>query len=232
MSIAVGLVGIDCIVLATDSRVIEESEACKTHHDYAKKLRELCNSVGIMRVGGNRGYSRWLIELYQEILNDIPEEEKQKISGISSVARHFSRVVKNDYSFYAKGVPPSFQNASGYVMEFVLAGYTSEGEPRLVSLSSAPKEPRFAPCIMNPYYITGITTVGEYIIGKEKKRLYKGLKMEVLKQIAVRIVLETAKHDDRVGGKIQMASITKEDGYVELNPKDLRDYGKRKTTTS
>ena len=48
MSIAVGLVGIDGIVLATDSRVIEESEAYKTHHDYAKKLGGLSNSIGIM----------------------------------------------------------------------------------------------------------------------------------------------------------------------------------------
>ena len=155
------------------------------------------------------------------MLNGLPKEEKQKISGIRSVARHFSGFVKNDYSFYAEGVPSSFLNTSGYVMEFVLAGYTSEGEPRLVSLSSAPKEPRFAPCIMNPYYITGITTVGEYIIDKEKKRIYDGLKMGALKQIAVRIVLETAKHDDRVGGKIQMASITKEDGYIELNSKEI-----------
>ena len=212
MSIAIGLIGTDGIVLGTDSQ--------STYLQYNKqtqKLRKLTDSIGLMSLGYNSDYQHFLIKqlLMMPSVKDFIEE----VTICSDyIRRHVKTFAYPDLSIL-KG------NSQ---IEFVFAGYDSELKPRIISLDSAKSQTPFAPTEYELSYVGGVDSIAyNWIkrIGYEKRIDCEDLRFPcaILKKFMVMILLETFRVSNMCSEPIQMAVITQQNGYQPITKDEISE---------
>ena len=218
MSLAITLVGVDGIVMASDSREMAQAGGIDYHRDDVHKLQNLTERIGVLSVGNYVGFANWLLHFFETVsLYKITYDSKD-ITELSDI---FSQFLLARYEMYSKGVSPSWLALNENLIDFTIAGYTKEGRPQIIRLNNIGHQLPFAPELLDePYYFSGKTSVAYHLARKfELEQPIKTMNTELLKRVATLMIIETAKIDDHVSPPIDMAVI-KQGSSVEYVNKD------------
>jgi len=212
MSIAIGLIGTDGIVLATDSRLSRQEGGATYHEDNSQKLWALTETIGLMSTGYNSGYRHFLVDYIQEIIlpqvrQEIIKTQKRDMSFIE-VVDYCSQTIKEHVARYTKYYDV-LKAAGG--MDFILAGYDIN-TPKLFSIDVYNVITPFVPSESYRYCVSGVKDIGIHWIQTIGFNGMAPQPIEFLQKLAVTIILETAKVNDMVAEPIQLAIVDKE-GY-------------------
>jgi 20S proteasome alpha/beta subunit len=209
MSLIVGLIGTDGIVLATDSRLILEHDETSEIIDNEKKLFIIDNSIGLMFTSNDLALTKNLSKKAEHELLKAENKSLPFTDKINKVSELLTAGYNNYVSSHFLQV---MVDSGGFDMEFIFAGYSVESsKPNIILLASSAKKANF---VSNHKLccISGITAVANYWKIKLKDSIYKKegdnvipiQNTSVLRNVAVMIIDESSKASYKIGGKIQM----------------------------
>jgi 20S proteasome alpha/beta subunit len=216
MSIAIGFVGIDGVLLATDSRMKVGGESGVNYpDDNSQKLWELTDNLGLTSVGSQQGYRQFLLEICQR---------KLKRSGIKNLSEKaielLTDTVRDDFMHQLKALGDDLVLAKHLLstkLAMMVAGYDDNDKPTILNIQTYVTESDipFSKDIRRLYCIHSASGVAEDLLVKAKmvNELREGLSLNILKRLAVLLIEETKISNVYVGGKIQMATVTRETGF-------------------
>ncbi len=221
MSLVLGLSGIDGIVVASDRREMVQAGGIDYHRDNVQKVYELTKNTGIMSIGNFVGFANWL--LYYFIHKLLP---KLKINGgdVSELSKAFSQFLKSQYQIYSEGVNSNWLVLSENLIEFVMAGYTKEGNGQLIRFTNAGRRVPFTPELLDePYYFTGKNETAYYLMLKQRQEQpIEAMNINQLKRFAVYVITETSRVDDQVSLSIDMMVIRNGKEIEYINQEEIR----------
>jgi len=207
------------MVLASDSRgTFGDPRGATAQNDTIKKLYPVSKYVGVLLSGANESGAMIMDEAERDI-------KKDNIEGATNIMRKMRELLRARYSEWF----PSFQmqplpNVSAPVrpsLVVTVGGYDRDEKgqytvQRTYTLSSVMD---FAPNLHNfRFALSGIPFYATYLLN----RLYdKSMRMQHLKRLAAYVITETATQDGKVGGPIQMATITPSDGVQVLDEAEI-----------
>ncbi len=223
MSLAVAIEAQDGIVLAADSRATYgDPRGLTAVNDTVQKIYRLNSRTAIALVGqAEMGAS--LVQNFVLRLSTTPTEgvdfvaESIRTSGTQLLSQWFG--------------PPQFMlGPAGPVatprpdVVFLLIGYTTDGQPKIISLASAPQL-NFAPNLSTTgFAAAGIVPLAVYLLN----RLYRrGLQLDIAKDLAAYCIAETASQDGKVGGPIRLAIARPNQDIVILDEAEVREVTAR-----
>lgn len=227
MSIAIGLIGTDGIVLATDSKATEKRGESRHSHETAKKLWLLDSySYGLSSVSNDAQFSEFLIEQINNWLSD----KKLQLLDFNERIVAISKALADTYKTYTQSVLYPDMSSSQSSMKFMIAGYTNSGKPKLVAFDSSFSDASFVPRYY-AYHPQGKPTIPLHLLEIFSPYLYKKIegkytpfkktKVKMLMKIAVMVIDECSITDDLdIGGLIQMA-IVKPTGIEKIDSQKL-----------
>jgi predicted proteasome-type protease len=212
MTLLVALRGRDGIVVASDSRgTFGDPRGVTAQNDAQKKLYRASKYAAILTAGsGELGAT-----IMAEALTLIQEND-----GISVVLEKTRNLVKERYANWFRGfsiqINPSQPNSPVRPdLTLMVAGYDIiTGSPPDQKIFQLVSMLDFAPMLHNyGFALAGVAQYGLYLLN----RLYQpDSTIDQLKALAAYVITETASQDGKVGGPVQMATITPTDGCREL----------------
>lgn len=217
MSMSVSIVGIDGIVLATDSLRSNPVHG-GFRHEAGQKLWQLGLSTGLITVGGHGFYA-------YDLIRDF-ESKIEKDAIFEDVKGKFPVYVKESYEKHIRKEPDRTDDSN--IMIFVLAGYTSRNEPQIIQLDSAEPDLLFAGKAVDPLHVLSWDVLHDYWL--TEIGLYKAncqsWNVGILTKVAVFLIHETANHSQMVGGNISVAIITKNKGFTFVSDEIIKNLRK------
>lgn len=199
MTLIVGLIAKDGIVLASDSRMT----SAITSNDKVKKIIKL-NEKNALGISGDGTLGIHLLDVITE--NLVLEH------GIVELVEKFCELAKKKFEDYFTHLKPQERSP----LTFLIAGYTKNNEPRLYELKS---DDNFVPrpsstgfnCIGVPYF-------ADYLLN----RFYESeISMKQAHVLAAFCIMETESQSHGVGGDIKIASFSTTKVYSELSPEEV-----------
>jgi 20S proteasome alpha/beta subunit len=231
MSIAMGFIGKDGIVLATDSylSIVNDSGNLERTDDNSQKLWQITPFVGCTSIGSQEGYRKWLIDQLIKY-----SQNTKKVDDFDKLCGKYINIMKDDHLRRIKGFSDTLVKSieGHYIMRMLIGGYDKDGTPRIISVDSSwihglP----FTHDKVTSYRIHGADNIGEYWMKRFnlQKIVADGLEVKALKRLAVFIINETSLYFPYVGGRIQLATITGKVGFKNISDevKDIKDSIKR-----
>ena len=210
MTLIVGLVGRDGIVLAADSRgTARDSGGILAMNDQEKKLLKLTNNAG-MALSGELGIARTLIDRRLHDAEDCPVESIACVDRlVDDLSTHFWETFSRPFQ---KVHPPAWPSVN-----LIVAGYNECHDPRLytMTLGSGGFFPHLEEGV--GYVFNGVPHYASLIASV---LYHHDLSIHSLSRLAAFMISETAAQHPTVGGPIRIATITPDNGYVEL-PDDV-----------
>lgn len=241
MSLVIGLIGTDGIVLATDSRLISEHNETSEILDNEKKLFIIDNNIGLMFSSNDLALTKNLAKIAEQ---DVLLKTENKSLAFTDKINLVSEAFTTKYSYYAHNHPVQDMLTAGWFdIEFIFAGYSRLHEkptPNMILLASSAKKANF---VLNHklHCISGVTQVANYWRIKLTNYIYKkeeGTEIpiqstNVLQKVAVMIIDESSKASYKIGGPIQM-KIIRPNTVDEISSDDLEILREkiRKTVTN
>jgi 20S proteasome alpha/beta subunit len=223
MSIAIGLVGIDGVILATDSRMtIGTDTNLEYTDDNSQKLWKLTDNLGLTSVGSQQGFRQYLLEVCQRKLQE---------SGFDNLNEDaielLTHTVKTEFMHQLEGLGEAMARALLTTrFGMMIAGY-NKSKPTILSMRGliTPHDIPFAKDIRRLYWIDSASGIAEHLLVKTKMidRLRGGLSLDMLKRLAVLLVEETKISHSSVGGEIQMATVTKDSGFCFTDEDEIKN---------
>lgn len=219
MTLLVSLRGADGIVLATDSRgTFGDPRGVTAQNDSQKKLYISSRYTAILTAGsGELGAF-----VMQEVLSAVRGTEG--ITPIMDATRNLVRARYGDW--FARFALQPAANISTPVrpdLGLILAGYDVDaaGKPTDQKIFQLISQADFAPMLHNyGFAIAGVAQYALYLLN----RLYeRDSTVEQLRALAAYVITETASQDGKVGGRVQMATITPATGCQELNQQEVEE---------
>lgn len=199
MTLVVGIIAKDGIVIATDSRMTAQI----TSNDTVQKLIKL-NDQNALGVSGDGTLGVHLVELISEKLNFT--------EGIVSLVEQVRKFSKEHFEDYFSHQKPDDRPA----LTFLIAGYSKAGLAKIYQLSSTdnfvprPSSTGFN-CIGVPYF-------ADYLLNRFYQSEINTKQAQVLAAFCVR---ETASQSHAVGGDIKIASFSQSKAYSELTAPEV-----------
>jgi 20S proteasome alpha/beta subunit len=200
MSLLVSLFGTNGVVLGTDSRgTFGDPRGVTAHNDLIKKLYLANKRVGILVAGagdlGSTVVSRFLA---------LPNIVGLGVTELTSELRAFACAQFRQWfeSFAIKPSNGDFRPPRPE-LNFIIGGLEMNDQPKIYRMSSSLE---FAPMLHNHGFgIDGVSQYALYLLS----RLYDPTAVvDDLQDLAAHVISETASQDGKVGGAIQMATIT------------------------
>ena len=222
MTINIGLIGKEGIVLATDSRTTWQYGELAYHDDNSQKLRRLTDKIGLMTSGYNRGSIDFLIDYFDRIYVPRMNANIAKLKydgqlpddyefGYLYIVHNFAQAIRNELKPFVENYH-AIKAAGG--MTFVLAGYDGD-TPKIFSVDVNTPTAPFVPRRCEKYHLSGVGGVGKYWVRK-LDMVNLDLPADFLKRFAVMIALETIKIDDMCGEPLQLAFVDR-NGYNDIS---------------
>jgi len=218
MTLLVALSGADGLVVASDSRgTFGDPRGVTAQNDAQKKLYTPCKYGALLAAGSG--------ELGATLINEINTKVAQDgVEGVTALVGAVHELVRQRYRdwFPNFAMQPNPQGTPVRPdLNLMIAGYD-------VDSSNAPSEQRifqlvsqidFAPMLHNyGFALAGVASYALYLLN----RLYeRNSTIDQLRALAVYVITETASQDGKVGGPVQMATITKAEGCRELSEADV-----------
>ncbi len=209
MTLTVALTARDGIVMATDSRgTVGDPRGLTAISDDAVKLFGL-GACGLTTAGASELGAALLDELQKAGLGQFPD--------IDLAAAQIRPKCAALYQEWFGQIPPKERPA----VMFTLAGYRSprSAAPRpLTYMLVSPNN--FAPMLFESKpCLAGVPQYAVYLV----HRYYDAtIDLERAKSLAEYLITETASQDPKVGGPVQMATITPSSGFSSLTPEAVR----------
>jgi len=213
MSIAIAIIGLDGIVLATDKRVtISNQVGMLKYRDIGSKLLMLSKRdrslAGLAGVSNNRGLQDWILEAYRyRHLSD----EDTNLDTFESMVQDFARFIVSEISQNISSMPERFIRRERFDLDFMLVGYNATDRAQIYRLDS---DTSFTPDLKYDYWVSGWPMVAEYWMQKLWSHLFgqsgnirPKASIESLKKLAVMLILETHKYTEAVGETIEMMTV-------------------------
>jgi 20S proteasome alpha/beta subunit len=222
MSIAIGLIGTDGIVLATDSRMSVGTET-GVHYpdDNSQKLWKLTDNLGLTSVGSQQGYRQFILEMCQRKL----KESNMNNLGEQTITT-LTDTVRNDFIHQIQGFGTLAKELLMTRYGMMVAGYDDSDSPIILSMRAyiTSHDIPFVPDVRHYYCIDSADGTAEYIMAKTNmvKQIRQGINIHILKKLAVLLIEETKISTDAVGGNTQMATITKDGGFEFVEENDIK----------
>jgi 20S proteasome alpha/beta subunit len=210
VTLLVALRGNDGIVVAADSRgTFGDPRAVTAQNDAQKKLYRASRHAAILTAGsGELGAT-----IMAEALTLIQETD-----GVSAVLDKTRTLVRTKYGEWFPNFALQINQAGTPVrpdLALLIAGYDAvQGAPPEQKIFQILSGLDFAPMLHNyGFALVGVAQYALYLLN----RLYQdNSSIEQLKPLAAYVITETASQDGKVGGPVQMATITPADGCVAL----------------
>jgi len=206
MSLLVCLLGTDGLVLATDSRgTFGDPRSVTAQNDLIKKLYLANKRVGILVAGagdlGSTVVSGFLA---------LPETASLAITELTMALHRYARAQFGQW-FQLFTIKPtgSDPRPARPDLNFIVAGFELNHEPKIYRMSSSLD---FAPMLHN--YGFGIDGVAQYALYLVNRLYDPESVIEDLQYLAAYVITETASQDGKVGGAVQMATITVRDSQI------------------
>ncbi|MDD5288194.1 MAG: hypothetical protein PHY28_03685 [Dehalococcoidales bacterium] len=200
MSLIIGLIGKDGIVLASDSRLttVTSSGNGKTHSDDFIKLWAI-GKIGIAGCGNYAGYETEIVDRFRKSYIENDNFDKLVDTFIECVTIDLSKTLNSIF------MPKENRNPRPPELVFILASY-QDGIPTMKYLEWNLAQP--IPVIRKSqrgYYSSGLWTITDYWIKKFKNSIpFMGI--ESLKKFASFLICEST-YFDGVGTPLQMITI-------------------------
>lgn len=209
MTLIVGLIAKDGIVLASDSRMAS-SEI--TSNEHVQKIFKL-NDHYAVGVSGDGTLGIHFLNLIQEELNFE--------SGIVKLVEQIRDLGKKQFQDYYSETDPKDRPG----LTFLVAGYASKNpKPIIYELSSNDNfVPRPSP---TGYGSIGIPYISDYLLSRFYQSEIDTSQAEVL---AAFCIMETSTQASGVNDNIKMVSFSNTKAYTELTPQQIENI-KRKCT--
>lgn len=229
MTLLVSLSGSDGIVVGSDSRgTFGDPRGITAQNDSQKKLYLPSNRTAILTAGsGELG-----AVLIAEVLPQIKTQD-----GVTTVMNKVREAARARYGdWFARFAVQPLPNLAQPVrpdLALLIAGYDvdekgSATEQKMFQLIS---QADFAPMLHNyGFALSGVAQYALYLLN----RLYRrDATVAQLKALAAYVITETATQDGKVGGRVQMAIVTPQQGAKELTPEEVdkileHNHGKNK----
>lgn len=206
MSLALAIRGSDGLVLASDSRVTLPGEK----HDTSEKFLQVNRDMGVLTYGA-------AIPGYGAITQLVERAKKEKYSTFDQVKEAAARIFKEEYQKWVNELAEE-QRSMAFV-GFILGGYdhVRTNQFRIVSYDSS--QQFAANEVENPTFAAARWHVSEYLMNRI---YYPEMTVNQLTELAVFLLLETTTVEDTVGGPIQLASVTLNEGFKRMHPDDIQ----------
>ena len=219
MTLTVALEGKDGIVCATDSRgTFGDPRNITAQNDTMKKLYPITKYSVIMVSGANQQGAM--------IMNETQQVTAQKhIEGATNIMqklREISRMRYNEWFPAFPMVPHQGVTAPprpGLI--FTIAGYDLEGDkPAISRIYEILSAQDYAPNLFDfGFALSGVPQYATYLLN----RLYtREMTVKQLLPLAAYIITETASQDGKVGGDLQMSTITPSKGVEILDSESVK----------
>lgn len=213
MTLLIALKGHDGLVLAADSRgTFGDPRGVTAQNDSQKKAHTLAKHVAVLQAGSGEVGAQLISEARAMI-------DSAQTDGVSQVLNLLRNLVRQRYNEWFPSVPPivppqmamSGQMATRPDLAYVVAGYNvSEGSPTDAQIYQIGAATDFSPMLHDyGFAVAGIAQYALYLLN----RLYEpGRSIDELTALAVYVITETASQDGKVGGPVNVITITPDAG--------------------
>jgi len=202
LTLVVCFKGKDGLVFAADSRgTIGDPRGLTAINDSMVKIFQLSKYAGIVTYG----QAELAAQLVQEIKNTLKPEDIY----ISQILEKTRETLRSKHGDWFKNFPIDKRP----VVAFILGGLEDDATSKIYYLSS-PLD--FAPQLC----VTGVALGGvpQYATYLTHRLYNPEMSRKNLISLAIYVISETATQDPKVGGPIRVAEISKENGYIALEP--------------
>jgi 20S proteasome alpha/beta subunit len=219
MTLLVSLSGHDGLVVATDSRgTFGDPRMTTAQNDSQKKLYVTTKYTAVLTAGAG--------EIAAGLMTDTPAV-LGGIEGVAPVMQALRNHIRTQYAAWFQGFAiqplPNLQLPVRPDIALIIAGYDlgPDGKPTVQKMYQLVSAFDFAPSLHNyGFALAGVAQYGLYLLN----RLYRpNSTVNQLKALAAYVITETAGQDGKVGGRVQMATITAAQGCVELKPEEVNE---------
>ncbi len=218
MTLAFALRGIDGLVLGADSR----SSNSEGSTDTSTKFLQINREIGVLTYGLTEVGHIAIHDLLNEVnrTNDFTTN-KQRIVYFSEIAKTAQNTFKRTFDDWVKRkkseIPDLHPNYPGILTGFVLAGYdgNESNQFRVLSWNSPDFQPQ-----ENPSIIAAQWHISQYL---NNHLYFSEMNVELLKRLAVFMFVETANVSPTVGGQLQLATVTLENGFQRLHEREIQN---------
>jgi len=200
MSLLVCLRGTDGLVLATDSRgTFGDPRGVTAQNDQIKKLYLANERVGIL-VAGAGDLGSTIVSGFSA----LPDLGSLGVTELTMALHSYARKQFTEW-FELFSIKPAATDCrpARPDLNFIVAGFGLDHVPKIYRMSSSLD---FAPMLHN--YGFGVDGVAQYALYLLNRLYDPASVMRDLECLAAYIIAETASQDGKVGGAIQMATIT------------------------
>lgn len=214
MTLLVSLRGTDGLALAADSRgTFGDPRGVTAQNDAQQKAHILSPHVAVLTAGSG--------EIGALVIKEVREKVRaEEVDGVSAVMNVLRDTARASYAEWFPSVPPmlplpmiqSGQVAARPDLAFLVAGYESDnGTARMYGLGSLTD---FSPMLHDyGFAVQGVAQYALYLLN----RLYApDRSVQELTALAVYVITETATQDGKVGGPVNVITITPDDGCKAL----------------
>lgn len=215
MTLALALRASDGLVLATDSRVT--SPRLETR-DTSEKFLQVSRDVGVMTYG-------MAVPGYGGITRLVNETKVNQYSTFDQIAESASNLFKEEFEKWLDGtqdipdeVKPQIRQSSG-TLGFVVAGYDDVKTKQFRIMSYEAPSFKIQEIAESPIFAAAQWHIAQYLL---EQIYYPEISVSQLCDLAVFIFLETTTVENTVGGPIQLAIVTKSQGYQRLHEDDIQ----------
>lgn len=218
MSLAIAIQTNEGIVVASDSRgTFGDPRGVTGANDTIQKVYGLTKYTA-MAVAGANEIGATLLDLL------VPIIKEKSLEGIDNILQATRQLFGSKYNEWFPNLPampsPQAPHLQRPGLVVILAGYRmSNDKPAQPMLFNLISQLSFVPSLSNyGFAIIGVPQYAIYLLN----RLYsKDMSLKSAIELAAYCISETATQDGKVGGSIQIAEITKNDGFKAYTKKEV-----------
>jgi 20S proteasome alpha/beta subunit len=157
-------------------------------------------------------------ELAAQLIEEVKKRLEEGDKHFSQIFEKMRSTLREKYSSWLERLPLERKPAVG----FIVAGFEENKDAKIYYLSS---HLDFAPQLnQTGVALGGIPQYATYLT----HRLYSPeMTTKQLVHLAVYVISETATQDPKVGGRVRVAEITWEKGYVELEESYINEVNRK-----
>ena len=206
MSLLICLRGTDGLVLATDSRgTFGDPRGVTAQNDQIKKVYLASKHVGVLVAGagdlGSTVVSGFLA---------LPDISTLGVTEFTVALHHYAREQFREwFDLFSTKKMENDPRPARPDLNFIVAGFELNHDPRIYRMSSGLD---FAPLLHN--YGFGVDGVAQYALYLLNRLYDPKATVGNLEVLAAYLIAETASQDGKVGGAIQMLTMTPYDSRV------------------
>lgn len=218
MTLTSCLQGSDGLVFSTDSRgTFGDPRSLTAQNDTMKKLYPTSKYSALMVSGANQQGAMIMDEVEKSI-------QQTKIEGATNVMQKIREIARLRFNEWFPSFPfqahPAVAAPARPNLAFIIGGYDLEnGIPKTQRIYTIVSNQDYAPNLHDfGFALSGVPQYATYLLN----RLYnQGMKIADLLPLAAYIITETASQDGKVGGPIQIGTITPAEGVKVLTPDEI-----------